>query len=456
MPNWPAIESGGRLSEHQVERCNFALQRRVGILAGSPGTGKTYCLGEVASKIVQEHGIENLAVACPTGKAAVRMTESLQASGVDIRARTIHSLLKVEAASDRGGWSFVHNADNPLPYHFLLLDESSMIDTATAAALMSACPKGSHVLWTGDPNQLPPVGHGAPLRDLIAAGLPYGELREIRRNSGGIVEACAAIRDGHRWQPGDNLQLVETGSPEQQINRVRAAISEAAAAGLDPVWDCQVLAAVNKKSQLSRVELNKFLQAELNQRPGVPGQPFRVGDKIVNTKNGYFPVHDLDADDAETQTNDRDEVYVANGELAEVLDVSEKLTIAELSSPYRVIKIPRGKASENDEGEAPLDDDSKTNTGCSWELGYCLSTHKAQGSEFKWAIVLGDEYPGARMVCDRSWLYTSISRSKERCILVGKRQTFDSMCRKQYMAERKTLLRERILLEIAKRELACI
>lgn len=457
MPNWPSITDGGRLSEHQVERCNLALQRRIGILAGSPGTGKTYCLGEIAFKIVQEHGIESLAVACPTGKAAVRMTESLQASGVDIRARTIHSLLKVQSASDRGGWSFAHNAENPLPYHFLLLDESSMIDTGTAAALMSACPKGSHVLWTGDPNQLPPVGHGAPLRDLIAAGLPYGELREIRRNSGGIVEACAAIRDGQRWEPGDNLELVETVSPEQQIDRVRAAIREAASAGLDPVWDCQVLAAVNKKSQLSRVELNRFLQSELNQRPGVKGQPFRVGDKIVNTKNGYFPVFDVDADDDETQTNDRGEVYVANGELAEVIDVTESLSVAKLTSPYRVVKILRGKATESDrEGDAPLDDDSKSSTGSTWELGYCLSVHKFQGSEIPRAIVLGDDYPGARNVCDRSWLYTAISRGKKRCVLVGRRATFDGMCRKQSLKDRKTLLKERILLNVAKLELATI
>lgn len=454
--DWPSVDSIPNIDGEQPARLAEALRGPLGILGGSPGTGKTFAAANLIGACISHFGEAAVGIGAPTGKAAVRLTEGLQAYGINLRARTWHSLLGVESSSDRGGWGFKHGKENPLPYKVLIGDESSMNDTDLAAAIFRARPKGTHVLLCGDCNQLPPVGHGAPLRDLIAAGLPYGELREIRRNSGGIVEACAAIRDGQRWDAGDNLQQLECGSPAGQIALVDRTLDEAAAAGLDPVWDCQILAAVNAKSPLSRKELNKHLQATLNHRPGVQGQPFRVGDKIVNTKNGYFPVHDLDADDAETQTNDRDEVYVANGELAEVLDVSEKLTIAELSSPYRVIKIPRGKATESDDCDAPLDDDSKTNTGCSWELGYCLSTHKAQGSEFKWAIVLGDDYPGARMVCDRSWLYTSISRAKSKCVLIGRRATFDAMCRKQFMADRKTLLRERILLNMAKLELATI
>lgn len=148
------------------------------------------------------------------------------------------------------------------------------------------------------------------------------------------------------------------------------------------------------------------------------------------------------------------EVFVANGELAEVIEVHEKYFVARLSGPTRVIRVPRGQSAEPEELE--IEESSEERTGCSWELGYCLSVHKFQGSESPWAIVVGDEYPGAKMVCDRSWLYTAISRAKSRCVLVGRRAVFDSMCRKQSLKNRKTLLRERILLEIAKCELATI
>ncbi len=456
--NWPSIDRIENIDGEQPARLAEALTGPIAILGGSPGTGKTFVAANLVKSLIQHFGQAEIGIGAPTGKAAVRLTEALQGYGIGLRARTWHSLLGVESAADRGGWGFKHCEANPLPFKVLIGDETSMNDTDLAASIFRARAKGTHVLLVGDINQLPPVGHGAPLRDLIAAGLPYGELREIRRNSGGIVEACAAIRDGRRWEPDDNLNLVETGLPEQQIRAVLKTLAEARAAGLDPVWDCQVLAAVNAKSQLSRKELNKVLQAELNQRPGVAGQPFRVGDKIVNTKNGYFPIFDADTSDEEMRTNERGEVYVANGELAEVIEVEEKLTVAKLTGPHRIIKIPRGKAvdasdSDSHEGNAPLDGD-KPATGCSWELGYCLSVHKFQGSESEWAIVLGDEYPGAKMVCDRAWCYTAISRAKKRCVMIGRKSTFDSMCRRQSLAGRKTLLKEQILLNLAKAELA--
>jgi exodeoxyribonuclease V alpha subunit len=102
------------------------------------------------------------------------------------------------------------------------------------------------MLLVGDVNQLPPVGHGAPMRDFIAAGIPRGELTEIVRNSGGIVEACAAIRDGKPWGSGDNLIVDEAGSPAAQIDRALHHIFEAKRAGFNPVWDCQVIVAVKK------------------------------------------------------------------------------------------------------------------------------------------------------------------------------------------------------------------
>ena len=217
---------------------------------------------------------------------------------------------------------------------------------------------------------------------------------------------------------------------------------------VNPIWGCQVLTAVNAKSPLARKELNKILQAELNPNGGIDGQHFRVADKIVNTKNGHFPSIKHDANDPDIQAKPNGDVYVANGELAEVLEIEEKNIIAKLSAPSRTIRIPRGKANQNQSDEEKEED--KTGTGCSWELGYALSTHKSQGSEWPVVIVMLDEYPGARIVCSREWLYTAISRAKERCVLIGQQQTANAMCRNIALGNRKTLLKELILLEQAK------
>lgn len=436
------------ITEHQRENLHLALQGTIGILGGSPGTGKTFALAALAKYLCKTLGPEQVMIGAPTGKAAVRVSENLARYGLPLRARTWHSLLiTLERYKARYFGAKV-----------LIGDETSMNDTDLTAAIFRARAGGTHVLLVGDVNQLPPVGHGAPLRDMIAAGLPYGELREIMRNSGGIVETCAAIRDGKPWQPADNLRLTAVGNPDRQIAEMLAELRrQAARDGINPIWDCQVLVPVNRKSPLARRELNKVLQAELNPNGGTPGCPFREGDKIVNTKNGYFPIGGhVDLENEDTATNDRNEVYVANGELAEVLEVEDKMLVAQLSNPDRTIRIPRGKAAEPDDVEPSEEggDTESTGTGCSWELGYALSVHKSQGSDWDVVIVMIDEYPGARMVCSREWIYTAISRAKKQCILIGNRETANGMCRRLAIKNRKTLLKERILLNQASIALA--
>lgn len=459
--NWPdAIQLrqvDERITDHQIEQLSAALQGTVAILGGGPGTGKTWCVAVLVKLLMTIYGRDGIGIGAPTGKAAVRVTEALSAYGIPLRARTWHSMLAQVPRT--GGTHF--------PFKVIVGDESSMVDTDLMANVFRHRAAGTLVLLVGDCHQLPPVGHGAPLRDLIAAGLPYGELREIKRNSGGIVEACAAIRDRKPWQPGDNLQIFEHAEPEFQIKRMLQLLQHVRSDGFDPIWDCQVVVPVNKKSPLSRKELNKLLQAELNHNAGVDGLPFRVGDKAVNTKNGYFPAFtgrdgSFDGDgwieSDEVSANDRGEIYVANGELGRVLEVQPSLTVIQLDNPRRTIKVPRGKAEAADDGEsisgeAAADDNAPT-TGCSWDLGYALSVHKSQGSEWKIVICMIDDYPGARMVCSREWWYTAISRAKEKCALIGKRSVIDQGCKKQALGKRKTFLKERILREQARRELA--
>lgn len=456
---WPFGDLAGHCSEHQIARLNIATAGPVGILGGGPGTGKTYTVAALCQSLAGSIGLDQVAIGAPTGKAAVRVTETLHSHGLEMRARTWHSLL-------RGGvdGGFLFNRQNPLPFRVLIGDESSMVDTDLAAAIFCARPSGCLMLLVGDHHQLAPVGHGRPLFDLIQAGLPYGELTEIKRNSGGIVEACHAIRQGKRWQSGDNLRVVDEATPDGQIAAMLRTIQAQRAAGDDPVWDCQVVCPVNAKSPLARKTLNEILQRELNasgERAGT--NPFRTGDKIVNGKNGRFPAVELDSESDEVDVSDRGEVYVANGELARVLHVEDRLTIAQLDNPRRVVKIPRGK-SESTSQNADADQDAgpagngeaaenSTGTGCSWDLGYALSVHKSQGSEWPTVIVMVDAYPGARMVCSREWHYTAISRAKSQCVLIGQRAVVDADCRKQAIWRRKTFLKERVLLEQAKREL---
>jgi len=455
---WPDAE-GLDVSEHQRENADKALAVSLGILAGSPGTGKTYTAARLIGRLIDRCGSELVAVAAPTGKAAVRITEALEFYGIRKQASTIHRLLGVASRTAGEGWGFQHDENDPLPHKFIFIDESSMIDTDLMAALLRACAAGTHLLLIGDVNQLPPVGHGAPLRDLIAASVPCGDLREIRRNAGAIVQACADIRDGKRWQTvdeldpdaGQNLKLLPAASGEACVEKIVDTIKVIRQRRLfDPVWETQVIVAVNRKSPLSRLDLNKRLQGELNPSGKRAGSnPFRVGDKIVCLKNSLMPVVDDAGPDVNRDAFDG-KVFVANGEQARVVQVAEKLTTARLDSPPRLVKIPRGKA---DAGEDGKDDDSATTTGCQWDLAYAISCHKSQGSEWPCVIVALDEYPGARRICTREWLYTAISRAKQICLLVGKRGIADSMCMTRAIAKRKTFLRD--LIEQRKERVRC-
>lgn len=446
---WPVISQIESISPHQRAELHKAVNGLIGILGGGPGCGKTYVAAALIKAVCQEADSNLVAIAAPTGKAAVRITEAMANYGIKKRAKTIHSLLGVE--SSENGWSFRHNQANPLECRYLVVDESSMIDTDLMSSLLAARGQGTHILFVGDVAQLPPVGHGAPLRDLIRAQLPYGELSEIKRNDGGIVQACADIRAGKRFRCDGNLVHRDAQTPDGQIVACLEVCKHARKLGLNPIWDAQIVVPVNAKSPVSRRALNTILQQELNPNPGVNGSPFRVGDKIVCCQNGFYPAIDQDYSDEDLQTNDSDDVYVANGELAEVLEAADTWTMAKLTSPDRTIRIPRGKGNTDSDGDQ---DGSKPATGCSFDLAYALSVHKSQGSEWPVVAVVLDKYPGARMVMSREWIYTAISRAKTECHLIGELDVAYQSCRRQQLDERKTFLVEQVARERAARILA--
>jgi exodeoxyribonuclease V alpha subunit len=452
---WPAFPAGDvGLSDHQRTALRIALQGHVCVLAGSPGTGKTHCTAALIKLVLDFFSADLIAACAPTGKAAVRMTEAMSKAGLPLKAQTIHSLLEIQSSED--GWSFLHGEHKPLPHKFIFADESSMVDVGLMGSLLAARGRGCHVLFVGDINQLSPVGHGAPLRDMIAAGVPTGTLTEIRRNSGRIVQACAEIRDTRKFtaskvidlEAGENLGLIHRTTPDEQIDTLQATIDRFAKSGkYDPIWAVQVVCAVNKPSSpLNRKALNRKLQDQLNPHgASVAGNPFRVGDKVINLKNGWYKPLTLPREGV--VTNKKNEVYVANGEQGECLSCDVSRFVVRLQNPDREVIVMRSNKSADDDQEArdpnSDTDDESTGTGCNWDLGYAISVHKSQGSEWPVVIVMLDDSGAAKMVCSRNWLYTAISRAKVLGLLIGMDTTAGEFCRRDGL-RRKTFLTELI------------
>lgn len=436
---WPTVASiaaqappGKPLSGHQLAAIEISTSQRYGCLQGSPGVGKTFSVACIVKAIMQEHGEETVGVAAPTGKAAVRMTQSLVANGVMIQACTIHRMLQVKTGGEGSGYAFVHNERNPLPFRFLVIDESSMIDTDLMAALLRACSVETHILLVGDSNQLPPVGHGRPFLDLQEV-LPTGRLTEIRRNSGLIVRCCAAIRDEQKFlsvasmdlEAGDNLILVQT-SDEEATATVESMLQRFGQLTANIVQDVQVLCAKNDR----RVELNKRLQSLLNpEKKPIKGNPFLVGDKVVCVKNGTYPdVHDKLATH-----------FVANGELGLVQQIEPGRMVILLQDPIREVLVTY--SASNTEGQTADGEQTRGAVG-DWDLGYCLSGHRSQGSQWPWVIVLVDR--AGAMVQSRNWTYTVISRAEKATFVIGAAATLQQSMRRDGLTGRVTLLVEAI------------
>lgn len=459
--HWPRGIAG--VSEHQADGVYRATLGPVGLLTGSPGTGKTYTLAALIRAVLEQHpdakGIDAIQrerdedrdrygitatprryrpiyVCAPTGKAAVRATEALAKNGLDeLKARTIHSTLGVCPEGD--GFSFLHTAANPLEPGFLIVDEVSMLDTALAASLFSACPVGMHVLLVGDPHQLAPVGHGAPLRDMIAAGLPTGTLTEIQRNAGDIVRVCAALKDGRHFRPPAKLNLPEGNLVHREVADPKAAVAELLAEirrlkadpTIDVARDVQILVSLNGKSPVSRTELNKVLQPVLSPFGSPPeGMRFNDGDKIICLKNSTFGIAADAPDWDEEEDKDREaKAWVANGEIGFVESAQKSWVIATFEQPARRVVIPT-------RGEAAGDID----------LAYAITTHKSQGSEWPIAIVMIDGSSGGRWIGSRELIYTAISRAKRWCLTIGERHAVDMQTLKIAIRIRKTFLAEGI------------
>lgn len=429
---WPSID-GLPFSEHQTAELSQAVGKHVGIFSGSPGTGKTYSIS-LLIRSLQEAGF-TVIVLTPTGKAAVRAKEAFDKAGVACDAVTAYSYLGFQG-DGFAGVKATHD--------FIVCDEWSMCDISLHYEVLRCLNPETRVLFVGDIYQLPPVGPGAPYRDMINSDIvPCGMLTEIRRNSGHIVECCASIRDEGKFRcspeinvdEGCNLLHVPTKNSKESVDQVMAIYKEPPTdtnQTLDMIWDIQVIAATNAM----RKELNTLLQKRLNpDGEQVHKTDFRVGDKVICTKNSDYLGQEIEdgkwVSFKEPGNSDATRFKVANGEQGEVIGFDTGKMVVRVLAPTRIIAVPMSKPKDDD------DAGSKT----VWDLGYAITCHRSQGSEWMISILVVDDAGAAKRIQTSNWLITGISRSRTLGIVLGSRSTITRVAKTAGL-DRKTFLQE--------------
>ena len=393
------------LSVEQQSAVDMALHHPVSILTGGPGTGKTTCLKALITILEAQH--RHFALASPTGRAAKRLSEATSHP-----ASTIHRLLEFSPTE-----GFKHNEAHPLDIEFLVVDEASMLDLLLTNNLLKALRPGTHLLLVGDVDQLPSVGAGDVLRDIIASDIaPVTRLTTIFRQAAG----SQIITNAHRINQGKvPLFSKESGdfflfpaedaaqAADWVVNVVTERIPQKF--GFDAIREIQVLAPVYR-GVAGVTLLNERLQEKLNPAASnkserrLFGVTFRTGDKVMQTRNNYDK-----------------EVY--NGDIGFIcsIDIIEH----SLSVDFEGHVVPYDW-SEADE----------------LTLAYVISVHKAQGSEFPVIVmpVVSQHY----MMLQRNLLYTAITRARNLCVLAGNQRAISMAVRNNKVAQRYTALEWRL------------
>lgn len=365
---------------HQTQRLAVerALARKLTVLTGGPGTGKTTTVRAMLAALTAAD--MNVELAAPTGRAAKRLTET---TGKD--ARTIHRLLEWTPGLNQ----FARNAGEPIEADVVLVDEASMLDVRLAASLLDALAPEAHLVLVGDVDQLPPVGAGQVLRALIQSGIcEVVRLTQVFRQAeaSAIVRGAHALLRGQLPTPtppktkgtGDLFLVSAKDGAEAPARLVRVLMRMAESYGLDPVNDVQVLAPM-KKGDFGVDRLNEVLQAELNpaSRHRPARQRFAVGDKVMQTVNDY-----------------EREVY--NGDLGRVEKVEAGITYVAFAGV---------RTSYKDDELDPL------------VLAYAATVHKAQGSEFPAVVVV--IHGSHHVMLSRALVYTALTRAQRLVVLFG-------------------------------------
>lgn len=401
---WVENQIGLKLAPKQVEAVRLACREKVMVLTGGPGTGKTTIISALLRLYAQLHG--TVLLAAPTGRAAKKMSE---ATGCE--AKTIHRLL--EYSMQLGG--FARNDKNQLECDLLIVDEASMIDIMLLHHLLKAIPPNATLILVGDVDQLPSVGCGCCLRDIIESGaIPTIRLNTIFRQA----QASQIIVNSHRINQGllpeygttgrNDFFMLERENPEDILSTIVNLVSSTLPQkfGFNPLTDIQVLSPMHK-SDIGVGNLNKELQRVLNpegKQAGTSAQ-FRIGDKVMQIRNNY-------------------DLSVMNGDIGLIEDF--------LPEEKKLVVIFDGREVFYEIKD--LDE---------LVLAYATTVHKAQGSEFRAVImpVSTQQY----IMLQRNLLYTAVTRGRELVILVGSRKALGMACKNNTIQKRYSNLETRLV-----------
>jgi exodeoxyribonuclease V alpha subunit len=403
--------SGIELAPGQRQAFVALQQAKVLVLTGGPGTGKTTLLRGI-SDCLAELGLR-VALAAPTGRASRRMAES-----TGREARTLHRLLEFAPRTRK----FQRNHQNPLEDDLVIVDEVSMVDIELLAALLDALRPRTRLILVGDPDQLPSVGPGTVLTDLLALGARLGPrlqvvrlteiFRQARRSL--IVTGAHDVLAGRLPRGGErdgaaDLFVIEREDPEECLSVIAELVQKRIPArfGFDPIEDVQVLTPMHR-GLLGAANLNLVLRDLLN--PGPAGEDpgsdrFRVGDKVMQVRNNY-------------------DLEVFNGDVGRVTAADPDGAWVEVCFPDRAVRYP---AVEIDQ----------------LHLAYACSVHKSQGSEYP-AVVL-PLHTQHFVMLRRNLLYTAITRGRRLVVIVGSRRALRIAVRTDDRAVRNSALAERVL-----------
>ncbi|MYT96272.1 MULTISPECIES: ATP-dependent RecD-like DNA helicase [unclassified Streptomyces] len=402
---WLATRTGASLAPEQEEAVRLALSRKVAVLTGGPGCGKSFTVRSIVELARAKKA--KVVLAAPTGRAAKRLSELTGAE-----ASTVHRLLELKPGGDAA-----YDRDRPLDADLVVVDEASMLDLLLANKLVKAVAPGAHLLLVGDVDQLPSVGAGEVLSDLLAKGGPVPAVRLTRifrqAQQSGVVTNAHRINAG---QPpltqglNDFFLFVEDETADAGKLAVDVAARRIPAKfGLDPRRDVQVLAPMHR-GPAGAGELNGLLQQSITPgRPDVPekrfgGRVFRVGDKVTQIRNNY----------------DKGENGVFNGTVGVVtaLDLDEqRLTV---------------RTDEDEEIGYDFDELDEL------AHAYAMTIHRSQGSEYPAVVIPVTN--SAWMMLQRNLLYTAVTRAKKLVVLVGSRKAIGQAVRTVSAGRRCTAL----------------
>lgn len=418
------------LDDLQKRAVEEAISSGLLIITGGPGTGKTTVIKTII-RYFENAGME-VALAAPTGRAAKRMTEATLHE-----AKTIHRLLEIvgreEEESDRQYTSFERNEDNPLEADIIIIDEVSMVDIYLMNALLKAISVGTRLILVGDMNQLPSVGPGNILRDIIESeAFNVTLLHRIYRQA----EESDIIMNAHKIIDGDEIYLgkqskdfvfIKREEPDAVISAILTLIREKLPRYLKvDMGEIQIMSPM-RKGLLGVERLNVILQENIN--PPSPKKKeklfgenlFREGDKVMQIKNNYQLEWEMYSD-LGIVTDKGAGIY--NGDIGKIIEIN-------LFAEYILVEFDDKKRVEYD----------FSNAG-ELELAYAITIHKSQGSEYPGVII--PIYTGPRMLMTRNLIYTAITRAKSLVTLVGMPDMFYSMVGNTMEMKRYSSLDERI------------